>query len=230
MKLKTVKRYRKKHKFLNALIMRNPVLVMGLDLPFVIAAATSLRNAAAMAVQIFIIHVATMAVGIVTRRKLPFWLRTMANVAVATVMMMLARQVVTVLFRGISNSLGMYLYLMAVNSMSFFQAAYLEKRAKLLPVLSSAASNAAAFSVVAFATAFIREYLGNGTLWGISVPAPLKMSGLLIPFGGFIIVGFLLALTRFLNKSFLAISLSEAARKEANRTRIHIESVEEIDI
>lgn len=230
MKFSTVKKYRRRHKLLGALLIRNPVLVLGLDLPFVIAAATSLKNAAAMAIQIFIIHTGTMLVGRVTCTKLHRWQAIVANVAAATFMMMVAQVLVVALFRGISNSLGMYLYLMAVNAMTVFQSSALPKNAKIWPVFTGALSNALGFALVVGVVALIREYFAFGSLWGISLPVLIKLPALAIPFAGFMLMGFLLAFTRFLNKRLLALSLLETARKEARYTKIHVDSVETIDL
>lgn len=229
MEIYQIRRFRRRHRIFSALLMRNPVLVMGLDLPFIIAAATSLKNAAAMAIVMLMIHVTTMLVGIVTCRKLPFWLRMLVNACVSTAMMMAAQALVIGLFKGISNSLGMYLYLMAVNGMTVFQASGLGKRAKIYPVVTSAFLNTLGFAVVAALTGAIREYIGNGALWGISVPFPVKVTALQQPFSGFIVVGFLLALSRLLNKCALARLVRENVRRDTRHAKIYIESVETID-
>lgn len=229
MRFSTVKKYRRKHKLLGALFMRNPVLVMGLDLPFVIAAATSLKNAVAMAIQMFIIHMLTVLFGMAIRRRLPLWLRALACAGVSTLATVAVRALLIALFQGISNTLGMYLFLMAVNTMTVMGAAHVGRREMPRAVLSTALSNALGFSLVALVVALLREYFGSGTLWGIAVPVPIRLSGLLIPFSGFIIMGFLLALTRFINKILLAGALRETARKESRYTKIHVDSVEIID-
>lgn len=229
MKLSAIRRYRKKHKIYNALLTRNPVLVLGLDLPFVIACATSLKNAVAMSIEMFMIHVVVMMVAMAVCRRLPLWQRAIVNVCVATVMMMAAQVVILALFKGISNSLGMYLYLMPVNGMTMLLANNISRRAKAWPVLTDALLDALGFSLVAVVAAVLRELLGNGTLWGVPVNVPIKMSGLLIPFAGFLVMGFLLAFTRFVNKRMLALMMRDAARKSAHYTKIHIDSVETID-
>lgn len=229
MRFSQVKKYRKKHKLLGALLIRNPVLVMGLDLPFIIAGATTLKNAAAMAIQMFLIHMVTMLLGMITRRKLPLWLRMLANACVATMMMMVAQVLILRMFQGISNALGMYLYLMAVNGMTMLQASTMDKNAKIWPVLSGAFLSALGFSMVAVVTALIREYLGYGTLWGVAVAAPVKLSAMAMPFAGFIIMGFILAAARFLNKHTTALVMRENAKRDARYTKIHVESVELID-
>ena len=229
MEIHQIRQFRKKHRIFNALLMRNPVLVMGLDLPFIIAAATSLKNAAAMAIVMLMIHVGTMLAGIATCRKLPYWLRMLVNACVSTVIMMVAQALVAGLFKGISNSLGMYLYLMAVNGMTIFQASGLGRKAKIYPVVTGAVLNTLGFALVAAITGVIREYMGSGTLWGIPVYFPVKITALQLPFAGFIVVGFLLALSRLLNKLILSRMMREHARRNVRHAKIYIDSVETID-
>ncbi len=74
-----------------------------------------------------------------------------------------------------------------------------------------------------FGVSFLREYFGNGTLWGIKVPSFVKMEGLRFPFFGFIMVGFLLAMYRFLNKKLATFVILEKARKQYSRTAKTVE-------
>jgi hypothetical protein len=65
--------------------------------------------------------------------------------------------------------------------------------------------------------ALIREYLGNGTLWGVSMPIPFSQPGILYPFFGFTFTGFLLAFLRRVNKLMVAYGIAGAERAEAAR-------------
>lgn len=220
MKLSVARRYKKKHKYLGNLLMKNPVLVLGFDLPFVIATATSLKNAVALSAELFLIHIITMIAAMFTCRRLPVWTRAMANVGVSTIVMVFARQLLLIPFPELTNSVGMYVYLMAVNGMTLFHANYLDWRAKPWPVMVVAMMNVLGFALTMLAVAAVREYAGNGTLWGVPVPMPFKMSGLLIPFSGFILVGFFLAFVKYFNKKLSAYSIMENMRREAHYTAI----------
>ncbi len=226
MKLSTVKRYRKKHRLLGSLILKNPVLVMGLDLPFVIVASTSMRNAVALSMQLLLVHMVTVTVGMITCRKLPIWQRAMVNAGVSTVTMMLSRILVRAIFPGITNSAGMYLYLMAVNGMTLLQTGEQDKQAKPWTVLTGALYNVLGFGSVVALVSVLREYVGNGTLWGVNLPSIIKVGGVLLPFGGFIVMALVLAAAKFLSKKFLGLALVESARKEAQYTQIKVISQE----
>lgn len=220
MKYSRIRRYRRQHRYFGALVLRNPILALGLDLPFVIAASVSLRNAVAMSIELFIIHVVTMFSAIYTRRDLPLWSKAAVNAGVATLAMVAARALLVELFPGILNSLGIYMYLLAINGMTQFQANALDRREKPWSVMSGAFSNALGFSLTVLAVSVLREAVGSGTLWGMALPLPFKLSALLLPFSGFILVGFLLALFKFISKRWTALAILETARREARFTSI----------
>jgi electron transport complex protein RnfE len=220
-KISLARKYRRGGGRLSALLAKNPVLVLGIDLPFVIACATSLKIAVAMSIEMFIIHMVTMAATLILVRVLPVWARALAQVAISTVMMTVARFFILRLFPDLDNFVGIYISLMAVNGLTLYQAATVEKSHKPVPVLVTAFLYALAFSLTMLVVSLFREVLGNGTLWGEAVPIPLRLDGFLTPFGGFIIVGFALAIFKFLNKRLLALSIAEAIRRDARYTEIH---------
>ncbi len=215
MELSKVRRYRKRHKLIAALFSQSPVLIIGLNLPFLIATSVSLRSAAALSLELLVVHMGTMAVALLAARYCPRVVRPVINVATSTLLMMVARLWLTVFFRGVVDALGIYIYLMAVNGMTLTQTNALTKDSHPLPVLRGAFLNVAGFSVLMFVISFFREYLGSGTLWGNPVAVFLRLPGVLVPFFGFIVVGFLLAGAKVLNKKLLGLALRERALREA---------------
>lgn len=215
MELSKVRRYRKKYKLIAALFSQSPVLMIGLNLPFLIATSVSLRAAAALSLELLVVHMGTMVVALLARRYCSPAVRPMVNVATSTLLMMVTRLWLTVFFSGIVDSLGIYIYLMAVNGMTLTQSNTLAENPSPLPVLRGALLHVLGFSVVMFLVSLFREYLGGGTLWGTPLPTPFRLPGVLVPFFGFIIIGFLLAGAKLLNKKLLALALRERALREA---------------
>jgi electron transport complex protein RnfE len=218
-KISLARKYRRRGR-LSALLAKNPVMVLGLDLPFVIACATSLKIAVALSIEMFIIHIVTMIAALILVHALPAWSRILVQVAVSTVTMTLARTLITAMFPDLDNYVGIYIYLMAVNGLTLYQAATVEKKQKPLPVLVTAVLYALAFSLTMLVIALFRELIGNGTLWGIAIPIPYKLDGFLTPFGGFVIMGFALAFFKFLNKRLLVLTIAESIRQDARYTEI----------
>ena len=219
MKLKTrpgpARRFRKRHKILGAKALSDPVRHLGLDLPFLIVTSISLQAAAAISTELFVIHMGTVLAAIILCRILPKWMRPLVYLAVSTTIMLLVSTLLSRVFPVVTDTLGMYIYLMAVNGMTFTTAMSIEKRDRIYPVLAGALKGAVAFAVAMFVTSLLREYFGSGSLWGLLVPHLIRIDGMLVPFFGFILVGFLLAGMRLANKKLLAFAIDEDARTEA---------------
>lgn len=208
------KKYRKAHPVLSGLLINNPALVLGFDLPFLIAASTGVRNAVAMSIEMFFVHMATMLVVVLFTRKMPPWQRVIVTVAVSTATMMLTRELLVFLFPDILNSLGMYIYLLSVNGLTFYESLSMNKRAKVRPVMRREFFHVFAFIAVMFPISLAREYFGSGAVWGISVSMPFKLGGVIMPFFGFILMGFLLAAVKFINKKLIGFVVNDAQRRE----------------
>jgi len=212
------RKYRRRHKLLGSKALKNPVSALGLDLPFLIVTSMSLQAAAAMSLEMIIINMGTITVAFLLCRVLPKWVRPLVYLLVSTAFMLLASALLTRIFPLLTVTLGMYIYLMAVNGMTFTIAMSIEPRDKLRNVLPRALRGTIAFAVAMFVTALFREYLGSGTLWGNPVPHLLRITSVQVPFFGFILVGFLLAGTRVLSKLLLVFAINERARSDEYST------------
>lgn len=226
MKVSHGKKHLRKRGALSLLFAKNPVLVLGLDLPFIIICTTTVKIALAISAEMFMVHMVTIAVAMLTVRKFPLWLRMLINVGASFVVMTFARSVITHFLPDISNHVGMYVYLMAVNGITIHQSAQITRKDKIWPVFSHAFMNALAFSLTMLLVSIFREFLSFGTLWGIPLLETYKLSAVALPFGGFILMGFLLAITRFLNKKILAFSIAESVRQEARYMELERRAME----
>lgn len=214
------------------MVKRNPVVLLGVSLPFVIATAFSLRAAAAMTLEFFVINLFTAVVAALTVNALAIWKRAIVSVGAATLVMMFTRALIYLLLPDIYNNLGTYLYLMAINGMVLLQTGPVEgERRRLSEHLSASIRgvlrHSVVFAIFMFVVALPRELLGNGTLWGRPIPVPSKLPGMLLPFFGFISVGFLLAIVKFLSKKITFLGTLESQRRDARDraryTEIHVD-------
>ena len=218
MKLSKVRRYRKKSKLIAALFAHSPAVMIGLCLPFLIATSVSLRAAATLSLELLAVHLGSTGIALLASYYCPRRYRLLVTVATSTLVMVGMRLLLMALYPAIVDSLGIYIYLMAVNGLTLTQTRALEDKAKPLPVLRKAISNVLGFSAIMFLLSLYREYWGSGTLWGVPVPAPVQLPGVLVPFFGFILVGFLLAATNLINKKLLGLAIRESALREARFT------------
>ena len=215
MKPSEIKRYRKNHKLLGSRVWKNPVGRLGLDLPFLVVTSISLQAAATIAIEMAMIHLGTVIAAILLCRVLPRWSRVLVYPLVSTGIMLGAGRMLSGLFPMVTEMMGMYIYLMAVNSMTFAAAVSINREDKIYPVAVRALGCVAGFAVCIFAVSLVREYLGSGSAWGRSLPHLISLDGLHVPFFGFILLGFLLAGARVAGKAVLAAALVEQRRRDA---------------
>lgn len=184
---------------------KNAVLVMGLGLPFIIIAANTLKNAAAISVATFCAVLPAVLVGTLTLRSVPQWIRYMLVTATALVGAYLSRFLIRGISPEIFDSLGIYLPLLAVNSLVINRGVTHAENHTCLQNLLSGALYSGGFALVAFVMAAVRELLGNGTLWGVTVFTATVPAALTV-FSGFILLAFLGAGVRALHRLIMAIS------------------------
>jgi electron transport complex protein RnfE len=206
----------------------------GLILPFIIVCGNSLRNAVGLSIEFAFIHLVTIVAALVFLRRLPDKAKLPATLAVSTAAMVFSRFLVVYFIPDLINSAGVYLYLMSVNGMTVFSALEIERirsanftlrrrRRFLLRSAFEAAISVVFFAVLIFFVSFVREYFAFGTLWGIPVISPVKLTALSLPMGGFIFIGLVLAGGRFLNRTIDRATVRSQIRSDEKFAEIRLE-------
>jgi len=170
----------------------NPVLVTGLILGPLVVCATSLQNAAGLSIAFALIVVPVLLFAAWIGVRLPAPARAAAYVTIAGLMLIPVEMLVSRISQTIFDSLGIYLPLMAVNSIVVaYTARYTEKH-DLGTALMDGVFFSLGFALTAGVLGLLRELFGSGTIWGVPV-AQFKAPALLLPFSGFILLGFMAA-------------------------------------
>lgn len=194
------------HRF-SGLLTGNPVLSLGLALPFAIAATFSLQASFCILTGLVAVTLPLMLLSSLVGRFLPSWLRPLLFSLCAAALLIPLESFLTGLFPTVLNSLGLYFPIIAVNTLMFYHC---EKEAELsnpLRALLHALLQLSGLAVILFSCGAIREIFGNGSLWGIPLPSfSYRLGGLLIPFGGCILAAFLAAAAKYFGR-LLRVSL-----------------------
>ncbi len=183
----------------------NAVLWCGLCLPFVVVAATSLKNALALSVGLVASTLPTALLLSFVPTKLPGWLRLPLACCLAVCFVAFSFRIVGMLSPEIFDSVGIFLPLMGVNGL-LLPLSSPDLQGKPGKALLSALGLCLGFCLAACLVGTLRELLGNGTVWGYTI-LKFKLPGILPVFGGFVVVGLLAAGARCLWRclSMLAI-------------------------
>lgn len=175
-----------------ARILVNKSLIINLTFaaPFLVVAATTLKNGVALSLAMAVVLVPAVILSLVLRQKLrfPYWLGTPVWTMAAMLFASLSYYVIRFISVEITDSLGIYLYLLA--SAAVVSAVFTGKRITTLAAAGAwALRYTFGFALAAVVISAIREVLAYGTLWGFALPESLRLSGAQMPFFGFIMFG-----------------------------------------
>lgn len=207
-----------------AVIVRNPALVEAAGLFPLIAAAVSLKASVLICAASFTLVVLTGLTASLLLKRVPRFARIAIYFALNTAVLYALR----LLFIGIAPnetaSLGIVLPLLASSSFVALHCERYSVKQSPRDCLVSCLFSACGYCAVCIVAGAARELLGNGTLWGHEFKFIVTASGMLLPFGGLLALGFLAAVFKFLriklyphyadDKISDIITTSEASRKE----------------
>ncbi len=198
MSSRVYRRYRKLFDLIDGLFLKNTVLEKGLVVAPVVVVGTSLQNAVALALVFSLLTFFTVFVTSFVSRKIPHTLRVIIAVVFAAALYIPAAMLVDLWFPGISYQLGVFLPLLITNSLIVWRSDSRFHREKKGMMAFDLLFHILGFWVVICFVGAVREMWGSGTLWGQHLSfADNPLGGILLPFAGFIILGFLAA---FLHK------------------------------
>lgn len=199
----------------------NPVLVQAVGLCPVVAMATSVSRAALLAAVSAVIITVSEFVASLFLKAIPRWIRIgiyiILGAAIVSPLMILIERTNNPLF----SSLGIYLPIMAVNSLNVLRCERFAVKISPLKALIDGLTASVGYAAVLLVCGFIREILGSGSLFGVEIFKGRTMSGLLLPFGGFLILGFAGAALRTLIAKFWPKYLDKKQPKPGNKKKAH---------
>lgn len=178
----------------SGLLKNNPVVSLGLTLPFVIVPTLSIKSGLMISAFLAAATIPPALLAPVLNRKLQpiFSLPCYGALSMACVLLLrfcLSGKALLL------EDLGVYVPLAAFNGM-MLELALLHPRRKVSAALHDSVMMCLGFLLVAVFISALREFFGSASLWGIPIGAPIRIRGLVLPFSGFILIGFLSALFR----------------------------------
>ena len=208
-----------KQQFKDGLITQNPVLVQLLGMCSTMAITTTLFNGIGMGLSVTIILTCSNIVISLLRKIIPSKIRIASYVVVIAGFVTIVDLILKAYVQPLSESLGVFIPLIVVNCIILGRA---EAFASKNGVLASAVDGIAqglGYTVVLVVMCLIREFIGNGTFGGGLLggaekagirlfPAEYSAMLIILPFGGFLTLGCLIALVQW------ALAKSKAKQKD----------------
>lgn len=184
-------------KIIDGLIRQNIVLVSGLVLAPVIAAATSYYNALLICFAFSMISFLTILLCRAVPRKIAYTLRVILYAVAASVVYIPVMIICEYFFApNIILSVGIYIPIMITNSLILSKTETRFYLGSFRHMLADSALFILGFDVVCMAVGILRDILVNGKLGGLYLNMPFSVPALGTTFGGFIFVGILAGLFR----------------------------------
>lgn len=204
----------KKQIFTNGILKENPTFRLVLGMCPTLAVTTAAINGIGMgAAATFVLVCSNVAISLL-RNVIPEKIRIPAFIVIIASFVTIVQLVMQAFLPDLYNALGIFIPLIVVNCIIFARA---ESFASKNPVVDSALDGlgmGVGFTLALTLIASVRELLGNGSIFGISLLGasyePWLM--LILAPGGFIVLGLLLAM-------FNAISNKRSRKAQGGRNQ-----------
>ena len=208
----------------NGIIKENPVLRLVLGTCPTLAVTTSAVNALGMGAAAGIVLICSNAAISLLRKVIPDKVRIPAYITIIAGFVTIVQMLVKAFLPSIDQALGIFLPLIVVNCIILGRAEMFASKNSVLPSIIDGLGMGIGLTAALLVMGIIREALGNGTIFGISLPL-LASGGIMEPMiifllapGGFFVFGVLIALANKLDKKKITPNVGGCAMCPAAAT------------
>jgi electron transport complex protein RnfE len=188
--------------FKNGIIKENPVLVLLLGMCPTLATTTSLMNALGMGISAMLVLIGANVVVSILRKVIPEKIRIAAFVVIIAGFVTVIDMLIKAYLPALSESLGIFIPLIVVNCIILARAEAFASKNGVIASALDGFSVGIGFTLALCLIAFVRELLGAGSILGINVLGDSLPAGmLLMPPGGFLVLGVILGALNYYNQN-----------------------------
>ncbi len=192
-----------KKQFSEGLLSKNPVFVQLLGMCSTLAITTSLFNGLGMGVSVTIILICSNMLISALRKVIPSQIRIAAYIVIIASFVTIVDLVLQAYLPELSESLGVFIPLIVVNCIILGRAEAFASKNGVLASAVDGLCQGIGYTVALVIMCVVRELLGSGTFGGgllgengagIQIfPAEYAAMQMIMPVGGFLTLGFLVA-------------------------------------
>ena len=179
----------------DGIVFKNPVLVQLLGLCSMLAITTSVSNAIGMGISVTAVLIFSNLLISLLRKFIPNEVRIASYVVIIASFVTIVEMSVHAYVPTLYKSLGVFLPLIVVNCIILARAESFASKNKPLDSVLDGLTMGIGYTLALLVISVVRELLGNGTIAGINILGsdydPMLIA--ILPAGGFIILGFLIA-------------------------------------
>ena len=210
-----------KKQFYEGLLTKNPVLVQLLGMCSTLAITTNLFNGLGMGLSVTIILICSNVLISALRSVIPSQIRIAAYIVIIAGFVTVVDLLLQAYLPELANSLGVFIPLIVVNCIILGRAEAFASKNRVWPSFLDGLFQGIGYTVALVVMCVIRELLGAGTFGGgllnggegiRIIPEGYPAMQMIMPVGGFLTLGFVIAGFQWLMKR-LASKNKEGAKK-----------------
>ena len=197
-----------KKQFREGLLTNNPVLVQLLGMCSTMAITTTLFNGIGMGVSVIVILTCSNIVISLLRKIIPNTIRIACYIVVVAGFVTIVDLLMQAFLPSLSESLGVFIPLIVVNCIILARAEAFASRNGVVASALDGIFQGVGYTLVLIVMCVLREFLGSGTFGGgllgpegagiRILPEGTAATFLVLPVGGFLTLGCLIALMQYL--------------------------------
>ncbi len=181
----------------------NPIGLQILGICSALAVTTSMANAMVMCVALTLVTAFSSFFISIIRKQIPSSIRIIVQMTIIASLVILVDQVLKAVAYDVSKGLSVFVGLIITNCIVMGRAEAFAMSNPPIPSFLDGIGNGLGYSAVLLFVATIRELLGSGTWFGITILQPVTDGGwylpnglLLLPPSAFFIIGLFIAIVR----------------------------------
>ena len=179
-------------------LTQNPVLVQLLGMCSTLAITTTIANGIGMGLSVTAILICSNVVISLLRKVIPSQVRIAAYIVVIAGFVTIVDLLLQAFAQDIAESLGVFIPLIVVNCIILARAESFASKNKILPAAVDGLCQGIGYTLVLVVMSAIRELVGTGAIGATQFfPAEYSVMMLTLPVGGFLTLGFLIALMQW---------------------------------
>ena len=211
-----------KKQFMEGLLTKNPVLVQLLGMCSTLAITTSLFNGLGMGAAVTIITICSNILISALRKVIPNQIRIAAYITIIAGFVTMVDLLLQAFLPALAESLGVFIPLIVVNCMVLGRAEGFASKNGVLASAVDGLCQGIGYTVALVVVCIIREFLGSGTFGGgilnggegiRILPEGVPAMQMVMPVGGFLVLGFVIAGSQWLMTYLNDKNAKEAAKK-----------------
>ena len=208
--------------FKEGLLTKNPVTVQLLGMCSTLAITTSLFNGIGMGLAVTIILICSNVLISALRNFIPSQIRIAAYITIIAGFVTVVDLFLQAYIPALAESLGVFIPLIVVNCIVLGRAEAFASKNSVLASAVDGLCQGIGYTVALVITCVIRELLGSGTFGGgllnvgegiRIIPAQFPAMQMVMPVGGFLVLGFVIAGSQWLMKYLEMKSKKKEAAK-----------------